>query len=57
MLSGRSPVTNRTEVVTIYTAQLRNGGLFYVATVVPEGEAGSYSTAFRAMLNSIRLND
>ena len=57
VLSGRSPVTGRTEVVTIYTTQLRNGGLFYVATVVPDTEAQSYSTAFRAMLNSIRLND
>ena len=57
VLSGRSPVTNRNEVVTIYTTQLRNGGLLYVATVVPESEAGNYSTAFRAMLNSIRLND
>ncbi len=56
-LSGRSPITNRTEVVTIYTTQLRNGGLFYLDTVVPDTEAQNYSYAFRAMLNSIRLND
>ena len=56
-LSGRSPITGRTEIVTIYTAQLRNGGLFYVATVVPDDEAQNYSYAFRNMLNSIRLND
>ena len=56
-LSGRSPVTNQTEIVTVYTTQLRNGSLFYAITVVPSGESGSYSYAFRNMLNSIRLND
>ncbi|MFM9905770.1 MAG: M48 family metallopeptidase [Pyrinomonadaceae bacterium] len=56
-LSGRSPITGQTEVVTIYTTQLRNGNLFYVATVVPSGESSSYSYAFRNMLSSIRLND
>ena len=57
VLSGRSPVTGRTEVVTIYTTSLRNGNLLYIATVVPDAEAQSYSSAFRAMLNSLRLND
>ncbi len=38
-LSGRSPVTNRNETVTIYTLQLRNGDLFYIAAVAPEAEA------------------
>ncbi len=56
-LSGRSPITNRTEVVTIYTTQLRNGGLFYIATVVPDDESYNYSNAFRNILSSIRLND
>lgn len=57
VLAGRSPVTNRIEVVTVYTTQLRSGDLFYVITVVPEGDAGNYSTAFRNMLGSIRLSD
>lgn len=56
-LAGRSPITNRTEVVTIYTTMMRNGELFYLATVVPEDETNAYSNAFRNMLNSIRLND
>ena len=56
-MSGRSPVTNRTEVVTIYTTQLRTGELFYAVTVVPDAESYSYNTAFRNVLNSIRLND
>lgn len=57
VLSGLSPVTNRTEVTTVYTTQLRNGDLFYVITVAPQNESSSYNSAFRAMLNSIRLND
>jgi len=57
VLSGRSPVTGRNEVVTVYTTQLRNGGLLYVAMVAPENESGSYNTAFRNMIRSIRLND
>lgn len=57
VLSGRSPVTNRTEDVTIYTTQLRNGALFYVAAVSPDSESSRYSSAFRNMINSINLND
>lgn len=57
VLSGRSPVTNRTEVATIYTAQLRNGGLLYVIAIAPENESGSYNATFRNMIRSIRLND
>jgi len=56
-LSGRSPVTGRTELVTIYTTQLRNGQLFYAVTVVPDDESYTYATAFRNMMNSVRLND
>ena len=55
--SGRSPVTGRTEIVTIYTTQLRNGQLFYAVTVVPDDESYNYSSAFRNVLSSIRLND
>lgn len=56
-LSGRSPVTNETENVTIYTTQLRNGQLLYVAAVSPSSQSSSYNNAFRNMINSIRLND
>lgn len=57
ILSGRSPITGETENVTIYTTQLRNGSLFYVAAVAPQSESYSYNTAFRNMVSSIRLND
>lgn len=54
-LAGRSPITGRTEVATVYTTMLRNGQLFYVVTVAPENESSRYSSAFRTMLNSIDL--
>ncbi len=56
-LSGRSPITNRAELVNIYTVLLSNGALFYAITVVPDNESYSYSTAFRNVLSSIQLND
>jgi hypothetical protein len=57
VLSGRSPVTGRTEVVTVYTAQLRTGDLFFVAAVSPEEDSYRYNSAFRNLVSSIRLND
>jgi Zn-dependent protease with chaperone function len=57
VLSGRSSVTGRTEVVTVYTAQLRSGDLFFVAAVAPEEESYRYNSVFRNMVSSIRLND
>jgi Zn-dependent protease with chaperone function len=56
-LSGRSPVTGRTETVTVYTTQSRKGKLLYITTVVPENESYAYSNAFRTVLNSIRFTD
>ncbi|MEP6703724.1 MAG: M48 family metallopeptidase [Acidobacteriota bacterium] len=57
VLAGPSPVTGRTEVVTLYTALLRTGGLFFVAAVSPEEESYSYNSVFRSMVGSIQLND
>lgn len=56
-LSGTSPVTGRVELVTIYTAQLRNGDILFVATVVPELESSRYSATFRNVINSLRITD
>ena len=55
-LSGRSDITGETELVTVYTTLLSNGVMVYIATVVPQSESSQYQTAFRSMLNSIRLN-
>ncbi|MEP6789210.1 MAG: M48 family metalloprotease, partial [Acidobacteriota bacterium] len=57
VLSGRSPVTGKTEVVTVYTLQLRTGDLLYIDTVVPDDESYNYSNAFRNMLDSVQLNN
>jgi beta-barrel assembly-enhancing protease len=56
-LSGRSPVTNNTEIVTVYTAQLRNGELFYLISVSPQDEANNYSRTFSNIVRSIQIND
>jgi beta-barrel assembly-enhancing protease len=56
-IGGRSDVTGKTEIVTIYTTQLSDGSLLYVLTVVPENESSSYSKAFLNFVNSIRIND
>ena len=57
VLSGRSPVTNRTEMVTIYTAQMNSGGLFTSLRSCLKVKPRTTSYAFRNMINSIRLND
>jgi hypothetical protein len=54
-LSGRSPITGRNEVVTIYTAGLRNGNVCYIITVAPSNESYRYDNAFRSMINSVRF--
>lgn len=56
-LAGRSPLTNRNEVTTVYTTLLRNGQVFYIVTVAPENESASYNTAFRNMLRSLQLSN
>ena len=55
--SGRSPLTNRNEIINVYTTQLSGSQIFYAVTVVPEDEATNYSSAFRNVLSSIRLNN
>lgn len=57
VLSGRSPITNRTEIATVYTTTLSDGQLFYVVAVSPQDEASSYNYAFRNLIRSIRLSD
>ena len=55
-LVGRS-VSGGNERVDVHTTMLNNGDLFYVLTVVPEREAGSYGPAFDRVIRSVRLND
>lgn len=55
-LAGRSPVTGQTEIVTVYTAMMRNGQLFNIVTVAPNNDARQYDQAFAGLLRSVQLN-
>lgn len=57
VLSGTWPVTNRVEVITAYTAMLRNGNLFFLLTVVPQEDVPLYRPVFVTMIRSLRIND
>ncbi len=56
-LSGQSPVTGQREIVTIYTAMMRNGTLFYLIGVAPSNDYRQYNQAFSTIIRSLRLND
>ncbi len=56
-LSGTSPITRETEIVNVYTTQLRNGDLFYIINVAPRNEFSRYDRAFNDMIGSINLRD
>jgi hypothetical protein len=54
-LAGRSPVTGRTELVTVLTSSAGNGELFYFASIVPEEESRNYNPVFQKILDSLRF--
>ncbi len=56
-LSHVNEATGQAESVTVVTAQLRNGQIFYMIAVAPQNELGSYQGAFRNVLNSLQIND
>jgi len=65
-LSGRSsivtPLEGRSalggvERVDVHTTLLANGDLFYVLTVAPERDLGSYGEAFDRVVRSVRITD
>jgi hypothetical protein len=54
-LSGTSPITNRREIVDVYTAFTSAGHLFHVIQVVPANDQGGYRAAFDEMVRSARI--
>jgi len=54
-LAGRSPVTGRTELVTVLTSSAGNGELFYFTSIVPEEESRNYDSVFQRILSSLRF--
>ena len=55
-LEGRSALGG-VERVEVHTTMLANGDLFYLLTVAPERELGTYGPAFDRVVQSVRLND
>jgi Zn-dependent protease with chaperone function len=56
-LTNVSQITRRAEVVTVYTALLRNGDLFYLIAVAPQDEIQNYQRTFMAIVGAVDLND
>jgi hypothetical protein len=56
-LYGTSPVTGRTEIVTIYTAMVSDGRMFYFIGVAPETQFTTYDRVFSTMRGSLQMND
>src|SRR5712692_2793191 len=56
-LGNINEATGRAEVVNIVTAQLRNGDLFYLITVVPDSDYYNYQNTFQNILRSVQFND
>jgi hypothetical protein len=54
-LSGTSPVTNRREIVDVYTASMGRNQLFFIIQVVPTNDQSNYRAAFDQMVRSARL--
>ena len=48
--------TGRQENIRLITTQLRNGQLFYMIAVAPQGER-NFEGAFQSIFNSVRIND
>lgn len=55
-LEGRSALGG-VERVEVHTTMLANGDLFYLLTVAPERELGTYGPAFDRVVQSVRLSD
>jgi hypothetical protein len=56
-LNNVNEATGQPESVTVVTTPLRNGGLFYMVAVSPQGEARTFDSAFNNILRSVRIND
>jgi Zn-dependent protease with chaperone function len=56
-LSGRSPITGKTERVTLYTRALPDDHIIYVACVAAGRAVSSVERACSRMVQSLRIND
>jgi hypothetical protein len=56
-LSNTSDVNGRPELVTVSTAQLRNGNMLFMIGVAPEDEYDNYDEAFRRVRSGLQISD
>jgi acyl-coenzyme A synthetase/AMP-(fatty) acid ligase len=56
-LSGRSPITGKTERVTLYTRALPDDHIIYMACVAAGRAVSSVERACNRMVQSLRIND
>jgi beta-barrel assembly-enhancing protease len=54
-LSNVSEVTGNEERIDLYTSLMRDGTLFYVIGVAPQGDYGNYSPVFSKVVRSIQF--
>jgi len=57
VLSGRSPVTNEDERVTVFTRGLPDGHVIYAMSIAPAREADAVDRAFVRMVRTLVVND
>ncbi len=55
-LTNVNEATGRAETVQLVTTQLRDGQLFYMVAVAPQGER-NFNNAFQTIFRSVRIND
>ena len=55
-LTNVNEATGRSEIVRLITTQLRDGQIFYMVAVAPQGER-NFEAAFNNVFRSVRIND
>jgi len=55
-LTNTNEATGRPENIRVITTQLRNGQLFFMIAVAPQGER-NFENAFQRIFSSVRIND
>lgn len=55
-LTNVNEATGNSELIRVITTQLRDGTLFYMIAVAPQGER-NFESAFQNVLSSVRIND
>jgi hypothetical protein len=57
VLSNTSDVSGRPELVSVSTAQLRNGNMLFMIAVAPESDYDDYEAAFGRVRQGLQISD